>query len=154
MTNRFSKPLEKILKAGGWFAGRQTNCEIDKLVFPMHGPGRQFLMEFGTLLLGTFIYPSAQEANYSYQYRDRIAVANLPNCLPVASSWFWCEGELWLDDSGCVYQADDYRLAMVSENIDDALEILLVREKQIPSDFPKWNINPRPHNPHDLGVTK
>jgi len=152
MRDRFSKELEKSLKSAGWFPGRQTDSVVAELKFSLHPAGEKFVREFGGLLLGGIIHVSAEEANHSYAYRDRLAAANLPNCLPVGSSWFWCEGELWMDEMGRVYQADGSKMAMVSERIEDALEILVIRKTSIPTDLPKWRIAPKPPNPYDLGV--
>ena len=144
--------LRTTLANAGWFPGRQTDAEVSKLHFQMHAPGIRFMTEFGGLFLGNVIHVTARDANYSYKYRDRISAANLPNCLPVAMSWYWCEGELWMDELGRIYQADDNQLALVSDTVGEALEILIVRQKEIPADFPRWDIEPRKQNPHDLGA--
>jgi hypothetical protein len=154
MQNRFSNELKKSLKKAGWFPGRETDAEIVKLDFTMHTPGIRFLKEFGGLVIWGTVFAYAWYINKFYRDRILLASANLPNCLPIAVSWYWCEGELWMDELGQIYQVGDGIMALVSGTVEDALEILVVRKKDIPSDFPKWNITPRPQNPHQINYVK
>jgi hypothetical protein len=151
MSNRFSNELEAKLKDAGWFDGRKTNQELRMLDFPMHSPGTAFLNEFGGLVIGATLFCHAYDVNRQYPYRDRLATANLPNCLPVAGSWYWCEGSLWLDELGRAYQADDNELAFVGESVEQAMELLVLRKK-IPTHYPRWDVLPTPPNPYDHGI--
>lgn len=141
--NRFSNSLEWVLKKAGWFPGRDTEATLAELDFTMHSSGIKFLREFGGLFIGGAIVTDGYYINAVYEKHKQIITSIIPSCLPLGFSWFWCEGELWMDELGQIYQANYYKMVLVSDTIEDALEMLLIRQKEIPKNAPKWYLTPQ-----------
>ncbi|RBP45360.1 SUKH-3 immunity protein of toxin-antitoxin system [Roseimicrobium gellanilyticum] len=143
MKHRFSPELEYKLEKSGWYAGRETDAELKLLHFPMHKAGERFLTEFGGLTIGSQLFCNAYYVNAHYEHHERLAVlSGLPNLLPVAATWYWGEGSLWLDATGRAYLTDDYELAFVGKTVEEALELLILG-KEIPAHYRRWDLPPR-----------
>jgi hypothetical protein len=139
---RFSPELAYRLQKSGWYAGRETEEELNRIQFPMHPVGARFLTEFGGLTIGSHLFCNAYYVNESYGHHERLAVlSGLPNLLPVAVIWYWGEGSLWLDAAGHAYLSDDYELAYVGKTVEEALEVLILG-KEIPPHYRRWEIPP------------
>lgn len=141
MKQRFSPELEYKLEKSGWFVGRETEEELKQLHFPMHKAGVQFLTEFGGLTIGSLLFCNAYYVNQHYDHRARLALAGLPDLLPVAACWYWSEGSLWLDPVGNAYLADAYELAFVGKTVEEALELLILG-KEVPEHYKRWELPP------------
>lgn len=127
------------LERSGWYTGRVSDVELNLLRFEMHEAGTRFLREFGGLSIGALLFCDAYYVNQHHAQRERLAFAGIPSLQPVAASWYWNEGSLWLDASGRAYQADDYELAMVGKTMEEALERLILQQ-DIPDRYPRWEL--------------
>lgn len=109
----------------------------------MHQAGERFLKEFGGLTIGSQLFCNAYYVNEYYDHRERLrlSLTGLPDLLPVAASWYWGEGSLWLDPAGRAYQADDYELALLGKTVEEALELLILG-KEIPAGYKRWELPP------------
>ena len=140
---RFSEALERQLVLSGWYEGRSTRDELDQIDFEPHQACEAFLREFGGLAIASTLFCDAYYFKEFYEFKWRVDAVGLPNCLPVAASWYWCEAELWIDELGRLYHVGDYEMVRVGDTVEQGLELVVLR-KPFPENLERWDIESIP----------
>ena len=117
-----SADLMTALLRSGWHPGRCTSLTVEALAYRVHQKARDFLREFGELSIGAgdtkTLFTRAEDLN------------NL-NCRNLAFP---------LIIHGGIILSDEDQAAYISDNAIDALEILILRRKDIPQQNSRWRI--------------
>lgn len=139
-----SADLMTALLRSGWHPGRCTSLTVEALAYRVHQKARDFLREFGELSIGAgdtkTLFTRAEDLN-NLNCRNLAFPLIIPGSLAlIGYCWYWCEGLLWMDEHGGIILSDEDQAAYISDNAIDALEILILRRKDIPQQNSRWRI--------------